>query len=101
MDTQIIAIFCLCDDMLKGLHHFEDAQRRMSDAKVMTTAITAMLYFKGNFCMASRFFHDAHYIPGMLSRSRFNRRLHAMAGSQNQAADRIDELVTPIAVKLQ
>jgi integrase len=26
---------------------------------------------------------------------------HAMAGSQNQAADRIDELVTPIAVKLQ
>ena len=55
MDTQIIAIFCLCDDMLKGLHHFEDQQRQMSDAEVMTTAITAMLYFKGNFSTASRF----------------------------------------------
>jgi len=79
MDTQIIAIFCLCDDMLKGLHHFEDQQRQMSDAEVMTTAITAMLYFKGNFCHASRFLFDAHYIPGMLSKSRFNRRLHAIA----------------------
>ena len=34
MDTQIIAIFCLCDDMLKSLHHDEDKQRQMSDAEV-------------------------------------------------------------------
>ena len=79
MDTQIIAIFCLCDDMLKGLHHFEDPQRQMSDAEAMTTAIVAMLYFKGNFSLASRFLLEAGYIPGMLSRSRFNRRLHAIA----------------------
>ena len=79
MDTQIIVIFCLCEDMLKGLHHFEDKQRQMSDAEVMTTGITAMLYFKGNFCTASRFLFDAHYIPGMLSKSRFNRRLHAIS----------------------
>jgi hypothetical protein len=62
--------------MLKSLHHYEDAQRKMSDAEVMTTAIVAMLYFKGNFCMASRFLYDGGYIPNMLSKSRFNRRLH-------------------------
>ena len=79
MDTQIIIIFCLCEDMLKSLHHHEDAQRKMSDAEVMTTALVAVLYFKGNFLMASRFMYDMGYIPNMLSKSRFNRRLHAIS----------------------
>ena len=56
MDTQIIVIFCLCADMLKSLHHYEDSQCQMSDAEVMTTAIVAMLHFKGNFSMASLFY---------------------------------------------
>jgi hypothetical protein len=51
----------------------------MSDAEVMTTAIIAMLYFKGNFCLASRYLYEYGYIPNMLSRSRFNRRLHRIA----------------------
>ena len=79
MDTQIIVVFCLCDDMLKSLHHHEDRQCQMSDAEVMTTAIIAMLYFKGNFCLTSRYMYEHHYIPTMLSRSRFNRRLHRIA----------------------
>jgi hypothetical protein len=49
MDTQIIVVYCLIDDMLKALHHYEDKRRQMSDAEVMTTAIVATLYFKGNF----------------------------------------------------
>ena len=79
MDTQIIVVFCLCADMLKSLHHYEDRQCQMSDAEVMTTAIIAMLYFKGNFCLASRYMYEQRYIPNMLSRSRFNRRLHRIA----------------------
>ena len=79
MDSQIIVVFCLCADMLKSLHHYEDLQCRMSDAEVMTTAIIAMLYFKGNFCLASQYLYEQRYIPNMLSRSRFNRRLHRMA----------------------
>ena len=66
MDTRIVVVFCLCDDMLKALHHKEDVQCQMSDAEVITTAIVAMLYFKGNFCMASRFLFDGNYIPKML-----------------------------------
>jgi len=76
MDTQIVVVFCLCDDMLKALHHFEDNQCQMTDAEVMTTAIVAMLYFKGNFRLASQYLYEHGYIPNMLSRSRFNRRLH-------------------------
>lgn len=79
MDTQIIVVFCLSDDLLKSLHHYEDKQCRMSDAEVMTTAIIAMLYFKGNFSLASRFLYDGRYIPNMLGKSRFNRRLHRIA----------------------
>ncbi len=79
MDTQIIVVFCLCADMLKSLHHDEDRQCRMSDAEVMTTAIVAMLYFGGNFRLASQYLYEHRYIPNMLSRSRFNRRLHRIA----------------------
>ena len=32
MDTQIVVVFCLCDDMLKALQHQEDSQRQMTDA---------------------------------------------------------------------
>ena len=79
MDTQIIVVFCLCADMLKSLHHYEDRQCRMSDAEVMTTAIVAMLYFRGNFRLASQYLYEHRYIPNMVSRSRFNRRLHRIA----------------------
>jgi len=51
----------------------------MSDAEAMTTAIVAMLYFKGNFCLVSQYLCEHRYIPNMLSRSRFNRRLHRIA----------------------
>ena len=44
MDSQIVAVFCLCDDMLKALHHQEDPQCQMRDAEVMTTAIIAAVY---------------------------------------------------------
>lgn len=79
MDTQIIVVFCLCDDMLKSLHHYEDAQCQMSDAEVMTTAIVAILFFRSNFSLASRFLFEQGYIPRMLSASRFNRRLHRIS----------------------
>jgi hypothetical protein len=65
--------------MLKSLQHYEDAQCQMSDAEVMTTAIIAMLYFKGNFSLASCYLYEQNYIPKMLGKSRFNRRLHRIA----------------------
>jgi hypothetical protein len=76
MDERIIAVYCLCDDCLKALHHYEDPQRAMCDAEVMTTAIVAALFFRGNLEAARLYLRTAGWIPHMLSRSRLNRRLH-------------------------
>jgi len=79
MDTHIVRLFCLCDDRLKGLHHVEDRQNQLSDAEVMTAAIVAMLYFRGNFCMACQLLCAYDDMPHRLSRSRFNRRLYRIS----------------------
>ena len=79
MDTQIVAIYCICDDILKGLHHHEDAQCQMSDAEVMTTSIVAATFFAGNMEKSRCFLKEHRYIPNMLGKSRFNRRQHRIA----------------------
>ena len=79
MDTQIVAIYCFCDDVLKGLQHHEDKQRRMSDAEIMTTSIVSSLFFGGNMEKSCVFMQEHGYIPTMLEKSRFNRRQHMIA----------------------
>ena len=76
MDSEIVAVFCLCDDMLKAIYHYEDPQCQMSDADVMTTAIVAALYYGGNIQRARKHLKAEGYIPKMLIKSRLNRRLH-------------------------
>lgn len=76
MDTEIIAVYCLCDDLLKAMHHVEDRQCWMTDAEIMTTAIVAARYFGGNIELARALLKQPTYIPTMLTRSRLNRRLH-------------------------
>jgi DDE family transposase len=78
MDDQILAMYCLCTDFLKALHHAEDRQQKMTDAEVMTTAFVAMVFFGGNFEHARALLGTSQYMPTMLSRSRFNRRLHLL-----------------------
>ncbi|MBD2189615.1 hypothetical protein [Pseudanabaena mucicola] len=58
------------------MNHQGDRQQQMSDAEVMTTAIVAVLYFGRNFEKARKDLSKPQYIPKMLSRSRFNRRLY-------------------------
>ncbi len=76
MDTQIILIYCLCDDLLKAMQHKEDAQCQMSDAEVMTVALVAALHYRGNFALAGRMLSVHGYLRVMLDKSRFSRRLH-------------------------
>ena len=78
MNDKIIATFCLCDDLLKALHHPEDPQCQISDAEVMTIALVAALFFRGNHECARAMLKEQGYIPHMLSKSRFSRRLHRM-----------------------
>src|SRR5438093_7782008 len=76
MDDKIIATFCLCDDLLKAMHHQEDRQCQMNDAEIMTTAFVASLFFRGNHESARAMLQQHGYISHMLSKSRFSRRLH-------------------------
>jgi hypothetical protein len=76
MDDKIIATFCLCDDPLKAMHHQEDRQCQMNDAEDMTTACIASLFFRGNHESARAMLQQHGYIPYMLSKSQFSRRLH-------------------------
>ena len=76
MNDEIVAIYCLCDDILQAMNHRGDPQQEMSDAEVMTTAIVATMYFCGNYEKARKYLSEPQYIPKMLSRSRFNRRLY-------------------------
>jgi hypothetical protein len=78
MDEKIIATYCLCDDLFHALHHQEDPQCQMSDAEVLTTAFTAALFFRGNLESARWMLKQHAYIPRMLSKSRFSRRLHRL-----------------------
>lgn len=76
MELQIILVYCLCDDLLEAFAHHEDTQCQISDAEVMTIAIVAALYFRGNYTLARLMLKEQGYIPGMLGKSRFSRRLH-------------------------
>jgi hypothetical protein len=76
MDETIIATYCLCDDLLKAMHHQADPQCKRSDAEVMTTALTAALFFRGTLESARMLLKQHGYIPQMLSKSHFSRRLH-------------------------
>ncbi|ELS30730.1 MULTISPECIES: hypothetical protein [Pseudanabaena] len=82
MNDEIVAIDCLCDDILRAMNQQGNIQQQMSDAEVMTTAIVAVLYFGGNFEKARKELSEPQYISKMLSRSRFNRRLYRVKPMQ-------------------
>ncbi len=78
MENQIITSYVLCDELLKQLGYRDDSQCHMSTAEVLTTALVADFFFGLNFEAARVFLHEQGYIPDMLSKSQFNRRLHAI-----------------------
>ena len=72
-------IYCIIDDLLKARGHIDDVRCELSDAEVITTALVAARYFGGNIEHARAFLRETGLMPRMLSRSRLNRRLHAVA----------------------
>ncbi len=45
MQDTIVTIYCLCDDLLKGMQHRDDVQTRFSTAQVMTVPLVAASFF--------------------------------------------------------
>ena len=73
---KIISIFCLIDDILQGINQVEDLSRQVSDSEIILTAIVSSTSFYGNHSSAIKFMKQYGFIPNMLDKSRFNRRLH-------------------------
>jgi hypothetical protein len=72
----VVALYCITDDLLKAIGHQDDCRRELTDAEVITTAFAAALYFGGNLEHSRTFMKQAGFMPRMLSRSRLCRRLH-------------------------
>jgi hypothetical protein len=76
MDDTITTIYCLCDDFLKAMGRSDDPQVRLTTAEVMTVPLVAASFFGGNIEKTRRFLHEYGYMPKMISKGRFNHRLH-------------------------
>jgi hypothetical protein len=76
MIEKSVAIYTIIDDLLKEIGHSEPKSRKISDAEVITTCIISALYFCGNQENGLCFMRSAKLIGNILSKSRFNRRLH-------------------------
>lgn len=70
-----VAIYITFSDVLAGMNHKEDPQRRIDDATIMTTLVVACRYFGGNIEKALCYMRS-HHCSGMLSKSQYNRRMH-------------------------
>jgi len=78
MDDTITTIYCVCDEFSKAMSLHDDPQARLSTAEVMTIPLVAAAFFGGNIEKARLFLHEYGYMKRMLSKSRLNRRLHAI-----------------------
>jgi Transposase DDE domain len=78
MDDTITTIYYLCDEFLKAAGHRRDPQARLSTAEVMTVPLVAATFFGGNVERSRQFLSEYGYVPIAISKSRFNRCLHAI-----------------------
>ena len=61
---------------MQGINHVEDVRRQVSDSEIILTAIVSSTSFYGNHSSAIKVMKQYGFIPNMLDKSRFNRRLH-------------------------
>jgi hypothetical protein len=76
---KVIGIYCIIDDILKGIGHYEDCRIRVSDSEIITTAVVSAIYFGGHHEHALGFMKSSGMIPRMLDKSRFSRRIHRIS----------------------
>jgi len=78
MDTSlaIITIYVIVETILKKLIEKPRQEQKLTDIEIITIGISASLFFNSNHGKALCWLKLAGYFPKMLSKSRFNRRMH-------------------------
>ena len=99
--AKITGIFCLIDDILKGINHKEDVRREVSDSEIILTSIISATSFYGNHNSAIKFVKQYGFIPNMLDKSRFNRRLHKIGELLYELFEIISSYFKDICCELQ
>jgi DDE family transposase len=79
-DEWIVTVYVVVDETMRALGHRSHALAGVGDAEVLTVAAVAARYFRNHHERALQIMHLLGYLSGRLSTSRFNRRLHALAG---------------------
>ncbi len=79
LQDKVIGIYCLVDDILKGIGHSEHKERKVSDGEIIATAVVSALYFKGNQSNAIGYMRTHKMSPEMIGKSGFTKRLHKVA----------------------
>jgi hypothetical protein len=78
MDDTIITIYYLCEEFLKAVRHRDGSQVHLSTAEVMTVPLVAAAFFGANIDKTRQFLHEYGYMKKMISKGRFNHRMHAI-----------------------
>ena len=76
MINKCIAIYVFIDDLLKETKYNEPKNRNLSDTEVITTVLVSAIYFSGHHEKAMSFMSSTGLVTHMLSKSRFDQRLH-------------------------
>jgi hypothetical protein len=79
-DDFIVTAYVIIDKTMAALGHRDDVRAKAGDAEVLTVAVVAARYFQNHLERALGMMRLGRYLSGPLSVSRFNRRLHRLAG---------------------
>src|SRR5207244_1206362 len=84
MDDKIIATFCLCDDLLKAMHHQENRQCQMNDAEIMTIAVCYNIRIR-----RSKIYSDEDFRGYQASKKRYfyGLKIHLMVTQDGQPVE--------------
>jgi IS5 family transposase len=78
MSEQAIAIFCICDEVVKSYGLPENPNCKMTIAEIMTFAIISALHYRADYRTTRLVVSLLQYFPKILSHSRLVRRIHAI-----------------------
>jgi hypothetical protein len=78
MKTELIAIYCICDDYIKQRGIISWPNEKMNPAEVITTLIASTMFFGGNLEQTRIFLLEEGYIPKMLCKGQLNFRIHRL-----------------------
>ena len=78
MNEQVIAIFCICDEIVKSFRCLENPQHKMTTSEVMTFALISAMHYRADYRTTRLISMSLRYFPNILSYSRLVRRIHSI-----------------------